>query len=304
MNWDLLRWRPSCPWLSAYVSGPWMVWFSRLWYGCYYWPDNREAEADTVSDPEDWPLLTETSLAGNSGKLSWGCWIFLDVHGHFRLLPQDMVALRPVDLGRATCAPVPFWWEWPQRGVQGEACGQRTGLVGLHACLMARPRAPPEARAGPAAAPLPQQSISSSSWARCVQGSGTQALASAGHLHHRDQRHLSVCMGCSSGSFSVFPTPGPYSLPECLRCAFWTPASHLMTATFPRLLLHSHSCVRSGSGGFTWRSPSGSASQLAPEYTVQLLSKEGKTSNRLPRCAYSHVVMAFQLSGSFYSSQK
>ena len=83
MNWDLLRRRPSCPWLSAYVSGPWMVWFSRLWYGCYYWPDNREAEADTVSDPEDWPLLTETSLSGNSGKLSWGCWIFLYVHGTF-----------------------------------------------------------------------------------------------------------------------------------------------------------------------------------------------------------------------------
>lgn len=126
-------------------------------------------------------------------------------------------------------------------GVQGEACGQRTGL-GLHACLMACPQAPPEARAGPAAAPLPQQSISSSSWARCVQGSGTQALASAGHLHHRDQRHLSVCVGCSSGSFSVFPTPGPYFSSRmsavCILNAHITPEdSHLPKAppSFPQL---------------------------------------------------------------------
>ena len=279
-----------------------MVWFSRLWYGCYYWPDNREAEADTVSDPEDWPLLTETSLAGNSGKLSWGCWIFLYVHGTFDCRHRTWW-LCDLLTWAGRLVPLYLSGESGHGGVQGEACGQRTGL-GLHACLMACPQAPPEARAGPAAAPLPQQSISSSSWARCVQGSGTQALASAGHLHHRDQRHLSVCVGCSSGSFSVFPTPGPYSLPECLRCAFWTPTSHLKTATFPRLLLHSRSCVRSGSGGFTWLSPSGSAAQLAPEYTVQLLPKEGKTSNRLPKCACSPVVMAFQLSGSFCSSQE
>lgn len=78
--------------------------------------------------------------------------------------------------------------------VQGEACGQRTGLAALRACLMAGLQAPPEARAGPAAALLPQPSISSSSWARCVQGSGTQALASAGHPHHGGQRHVTVCL--------------------------------------------------------------------------------------------------------------
>ena len=109
--------------------------------------------------------------------------------------------------------------------------------------------------------------------------------------------------GLQPGSFSGFLTPRPISLPKCLPCACRAPTSDLLPAAFPRRLLHSRSCVRSASRGFTWLSPSGSASQLAPEYTVQLLAKEGKTSHRLPKCTYSHSVMAFQLSGSFLSQE-
>ena len=43
-----------------------------------------------------------------------------------------MVALRPVDLGRATRAPVPFWWEWPWGGPGG---GLRAEDWAWFACL-------------------------------------------------------------------------------------------------------------------------------------------------------------------------
>lgn len=86
--------------------------------------------------------MAETSLPGNSGKLSWRRWIFLYMHGLYRLSPQDMVALR---LGQGDSGPCTFLARVATAGLRGEACRQRTGLAALHGRLVAGPRAPPEA---------------------------------------------------------------------------------------------------------------------------------------------------------------
>ena len=217
-----------------------------------------------------------------------------------------MVALRPGQGDSGLCT---FLVRVATVGVQGEACRQRTGLAALHARFAWTPRGRsagspwgPEARAGPAAAPLPGR--------LSVPPPGPGVCRALGHRPWLPQVALVTEVGGTwlpvwAAARLVFGLPHPTSDFSSQVSALCMPSAHVRPAAsrLPEAPPSLPQLCEVASGGFTWLSPSGSASPLAPEYTVQLLAKEGKTSHRLPKCTYSHSVMAFQLSGSFLSQE-